>query len=397
MHPTTPRSPQTLAFALALAVAVGCSPSASESAAPSTSTGGQAGPAPARAGGNSGGSTTTAGGSSGGGASGAGGEGTETPPGADGTAGSPASTTGRGGTGDANPPGDAGGGGATTGGSDAAGNSSAGATDPGSDGDGDVTMTGPYDYPPEATLMPGVTAGKLIDVPVTGKIFASRTVQVYVPSGYVEKSPAPFLVLQDGPGYVTRFKLPTVLDNLIAKKQLPVMLAIFVPNGGAAKRSIEYDTLSDAYVRFVLEEILPAVEAGAPVKLTTDPEGRGAGGHSSGGIAAFTMGWQRPDQFRRILTHSGSFVSIRGGDKYPEIVKGMPRKPLRVYLSVGTKDNEAPRWQRGNEAMAAALKQQGYHYRFMLQMDGTHAQTFPASNLPEALLWLWRGYPIAGK
>jgi enterochelin esterase-like enzyme len=188
-----------------------------------------------------------------------------------------------------------------------------------------------------------------------------------------------------------------VLDNMIAKKQLPLMLAIFVPNGGAAKRSIEYDTLSDAYVRFVLEEILRAVEAMAPVKLTTDPEGRAAGGQSSGGIAAFSMGWYQPDQFRRILSNSGSFVSIRGGDKYPDVVKSMPRKPLRVYMSVGTKDTEAPRWQRGNENMAAALKAQGYHYRFMLQLDGTHAQTFPAANLPEALLWLWRGYPIAGK
>ena len=136
----------------------------------------------------------------------------------------------------------------------------AGVSDPGNEGDGNVMMTGPYDYPAEATLQPGVTAGKLIDVPIAGKIFAGRTVQVYVPSGYVDKTPAPFLVLQDGPAYVTRFKLPTVLDNLIAKKQLPLMLAIFVPNGGG-KRSVEYDTLSDAYVRFVLEEVLPAVEA----------------------------------------------------------------------------------------------------------------------------------------
>ena len=184
-------------------------------------------------------------------------------------------------------------------------------------------MNGPYNPPPEATLQPGVTAGKLMDVAVTAKVFpgANRTVQVYIPAGYVERTPAPFMVLQDGPSYVTRFKLPTVLDNMIAKKQLPPMLAIFVPNAGG-RRSVEYDTLSDAYVRFVLEDVLPAVEAGAPVKLTTDPEGRSAGGHSSGGIAAFTMGWERPDQFRRILTHSGSFVSIRGGDKYPGIVTG---------------------------------------------------------------------------
>jgi enterochelin esterase family protein len=259
-------------------------------------------------------------------------------------------------------------------------------------------MNGPYNAPAEATLQPGVTAGKLMDVAVTAKVFpgANRTVQVYIPAGYVERTPAPFMVLQDGPSYVTRFKLPTVLDNMIAKQQLPLMLAIFVPNAGA-RRSVEYDTLSDAYVRFVLEDVLPAVEAGAPVKLTTDPEGRSAGGHSSGGIAAFTMGWERPDQFRRILTHSGSFVSIRGGDKYPGIVKAAAAKPLRVFMSVGTKDNEPPRWQRGNENLAAAFKEKAYHYRLVIQNEGTHAQSYPASILPESLLWLWRGYPIAGK
>jgi S-formylglutathione hydrolase FrmB len=144
----------------------------------------------------------------------------------------------------------------------------------------------------------------------------------------------------------------------------------------------------------VLEDVLPAVEKAAPVKLTSDPEGRAAGGHSSGGIAAFSMGWYRPDQFRRILSHSGSFVSIRGGDKYPGVVTMAEPKPLRVYMSVGSKDNEAPRWQKGNENMAVALKQKGYHYRFVLQEGGTHQQTYPAANLPEALLWLWRGYPI---
>ena len=396
MYPATPRTSSfrhpALVAALALAVEVGCTPAASETpsstagsggSSGSGSSGGQAGTAPDRATGGNG--ATASGGSAGSNASGGAGD--------------------SGGSADATPSG-SGGSGSEPAAPDAGSTAETGSpavpgtgtvTDPGSEGDGNVMMTGPYDYPPEATLQAGVTAGKLIDVPVAGKIFAGRTVQVYVPNGYVDKTPAPFIVLQDGPSYVTRFKLPTVLDNMIAKKQLPLMLAIFVPNGGAAKRSIEYDTLSDAYVRFVLEEILPAVEAMAPVKLTTDPEGRAAGGHSSGGIAAFSMGWYQPDQFRRILSHSGSFVSIRGGDKYPDVVKSMSKKPLRVYMSVGTKDNEAPRWQRGNENMATALKAQGYHYRFMLQVNGTHAQTFPASNLPEALLWLWRGYPIAEK
>ena len=94
------------------------------------------------------------------------------------------------------------------------------------------------------------------------------------------------------------------------------------------------------------------------------------------------------------LAGGGSFVSLRGGDKYPAMIMGAESKPLRVYLSVGSKDNETPIWLNGNKNMAVAFKAKGYHYRFMLQNGGTHNQSFPASNLPEALLWLWRGYPI---
>jgi enterochelin esterase-like enzyme len=271
-------------------------------------------------------------------------------------------------------------------------------TDPGNEGDGNVSKNGPYNPPPEATLEAGVTAGKLADVAIESKVFpgGNRTVQVYIPTGYVEGTAAPFIVLQDGPSYVKNFKLNTVLDNMIAKKALPLMLAIFIPNGGG-RRSVEYDTLSDAYVRFVLEDVLPTVEKTLPVKLTTDPEGRAAGGHSSGGIAAFTMAWERPEQFRRVLSHSGSFVSLRGGDKYPGLVKAAGKKPLRVFLSVGSMDNENGRWKNGNDAMAAALAAQGYHHRYVLLNGGSHAQGSPAAILPESLLWLWRGYPIAGK
>ena len=243
-----------------------------------------------------------------------------------------------------------------------------------------------------------MTAGKLADVAIESKVFpgGNRTVQVYIPAGYVEGTAAPFIVLQDGPSYIKNFKLNTVLDNMIAKKELPLMLAIFVPNGGG-RRSVEYDTISDAYVRFVLEDVLPTVEKSLPVKLTTDPEGRAAGGHSSGGIAAFTMAWERPEQFRRVLSHSGSFVSLRGGNKYPDLVKAAAVKPLRVFMTVGSQDNENGRWKTGNDNLAAALAAQKYHYRYILLNGGTHAQGSPASILPESLLWLWRGYPIAGK
>jgi enterochelin esterase-like enzyme len=266
---------------------------------------------------------------------------------------------------------------------------------PGKEGDGNFTVNGPYMLPPEATLAAGVTAGKMEPVMVTSKIFPGhdRTLTVYTPASYVAGTAAPFMVIQDGPSYINNFKLNVVLDNMIAKKQLPALICIFVPNGGS-NRSFEYDSLSDLYVRFVMEDVLPAVEKNLPIKLTTDPEGRAAGGHSSGGIAAFLMGWYRPDQFHRILTHSGSFVSIRGGNKVPGMITMEAPRPLRVFLSVGTKDNESPRWQNGNEAMATSLAAKQYHYRFVLLDGGTHAQSYPASMLPESLLWLWRGYPI---
>jgi len=269
--------------------------------------------------------------------------------------------------------------------------------DPGKEGDGNFTIDGPYLLPPEATLAAGVTPGKMETVMVTSKIFPGhdRTVTVYSPAAYVAGTPAPFMVMQDGPNYINNFKLNVVLDNMIARRQLPAMICLFVPNGGS-NRSFEYDSLTDLYLRFVLQEVLPAVESQLPIKLTTDPEGRAAGGHSSGGIAAFTMGWHRPDQFRRILTHSGSFVNIRGGNKLPGLVTMTPAKPLRVFLSVGTNDLESGRWQRGNEDMARALAAQQYHYRFVLLNGGTHNQLSPASILPESLLWLWRGYPTAG-
>jgi len=274
-----------------------------------------------------------------------------------------------------------------------------GVTDPGTEGDGDFMINGPYRLPPEATLGQGVPAGRIQTIMVSSQVFAgtTRAVQVYTPSQYVPSTPVAFMVLQDGGAYIANFKLPTVLDNMIFKKQLPVIVAIFV-NANANNRSFEYDSLTDLYTRFVLDEVLPAVEKSFPIKLTTDPEGRSAGGHSSGGIAAFTMGWLRPDQFRRILTHSGSFTNIRGGDQYPNMVRmTTPNKPLRVYLSAGTNDLQPPRWQQANVNMAAALAAKSYHYRFVLLNGGTHDQSYPATNLPESLLWLWRGYPITGK
>lgn len=267
--------------------------------------------------------------------------------------------------------------------------------------DGDAVIDGPYDPPPEATPRTDIPHGRVETFEWSAStIFpgTSRPVAVYIPAQYRPGTEAALMVLQDGPSYLRNFKMDVVLDALIARKEVPVMVVVFVGNGGRAHRSEEYDSLGGAYSRFVLEEILPEVTRRYPVKLTSDPEGRCAGGHSSGGIAAFTMGWERPDQFHRILTHNGSFVDLRGGHVYPDLIRASPRKPLRVFLFSGTGDNGASaqptrNWPLANKAMAAALAEKGYSYRFVFANGGTHNQRFAASILPQTLIWLWRGYP----
>jgi enterochelin esterase-like enzyme len=245
----------------------------------------------------------------------------------------------------------------------------------------------------------------------TGEPF-TREVAVYVPAQYVGGTEAPFMVVQDG---ITFFQgtMVTVLDNLIAAGQLPAMVAIFVepgPDGGTpnGERSFEYDSVTDKYVEFVESELLPRVEAEAGVALTTDPEGRAAMGGSSGGAAAFTMGWLRPDSFRRILTYSGSFCDLQrtpdnpnGAWEYHEsLIAASAPKPLRVALSASENDlnwntdTDTKRdWVAANQAMAAALEAKGYAYRFVYAAGAEHVDwNVLQTTLPDTLRWLWQGY-----
>jgi enterochelin esterase family protein len=154
-------------------------------------------------------------------------------------------------------------------------------------------------------------------------------------------------------------------------------------------RSVEYDTLSDAYARFLLEEILPAV--GREHALTDDPERRAICGMSSGGICAWTVAWERPDAFRKVLSHIGSFTNIRGGHVYPAIIRKSPKKPLRVFLQDGSGDldNEHGNWPLANQEMAAALAFKGYDARFEYGTGG-HSGAHGGAILPDSLRWLWR-------
>jgi enterochelin esterase family protein len=202
---------------------------------------------------------------------------------------------------------------------------------------------------------------------------------------------------------------------MINTHQLPVMIAVLINPGPdvvlPSQRSLEYDTVSDAYLRFVETEILPKVASDYNVRLTTDPEGRASLGQSSGGTAAFTMGWFRPDLYRRILTYSGSFVALSPNATYPRgaweyhehIIAESAPKPLRVFLEAGQNDNNqnAQRnstlfgWLQANQNMAAVLKAKGYHYRYIYAAGAGHADgNVIGQTLPEELLWLWRGYPI---
>lgn len=234
---------------------------------------------------------------------------------------------------------------------------------------------------------------------------------LYVPAGYDGHTPVALMVFQDGGGYVKAdgaWRVPVVLDNLIAQKKLPLMAAIFINPGespaaatpvaagqktpGVRKnRSVEYDTLGAAYATFLLDEIMP--EARKHVAITDDPEGRGICGASSGGICAFTVAWERPDQFRKVYTTIGSFTNIRGGNAYPGLVRATDKKPIRIFQQDGARDivNQFGSWPEGNKAMAAALVEKGYDHQFVFG-EGAHNARHGASILPYALRWLWRDY-----
>lgn len=225
---------------------------------------------------------------------------------------------------------------------------------------------------------------------------------LYVPRQYDGSKPAAVMIFQDGGAYMDpngQFRTTVVFDNLIHKKQMPVTIGIFlnpgqIPAGEAdqkprSNRSFEYDTLSDQYARFLLEEILP--EVSKTYKLSDRPEHRAIGGISSGGICAFTAAWERPDAFSKVLSHVGSFTNIRGGHVYPSLIRKTERKPIRVFLQEGSNDldNLHGNWPLANQEMAAALKFSKYDYRFEYG-DGGHNGKHGGALMPESLRWLWR-------
>jgi enterochelin esterase-like enzyme len=259
---------------------------------------------------------------------------------------------------------------------------------------------------PDSLPRPGVPKGKVIPQKKwQSRIFAGteRDWWIYVPAQYKASRPAAVMVFQDGHQYVKQ--VPTVFDNLIHRGDMPVTAAVFIRPGtfadGRSNRSFEYDTLSDSYARFILEEMLPEVEK--TVKLRKDPESRAIAGLSSGAICAFTVAWERPDQVRRVLSWIGSYTNIaageskrEGGHNYPALIRRLPRKPIRMFMQDGEQDleGEAGSWPLANRAMERSLTWAGWDFR-MAWGRGFHSPKHGFSILPDSLRWLWRDH--AGK
>lgn len=315
---------------------------------------------------------------------------------------------------------------------------------PGTEGNGNVVIGPDYKVDPDLTDK-GNPKGKSFEFSMRladSKIFRGddatldpkkpvrkeRKIFVYVPAAYKDGTKAPLLVTLDGPSNMNLVR--NALDNLTISKdpsrKLPAFIVIGVENGGndgkGSERGLEYDTMSDRFARFINDEVLPAVLSNKEVKaaypniaFTEDPWGKGAMGCSSGGAAALTMGWFRPDLFRRLITYSGTFVDQQDDDapeeaKYPlgaweyhssmKLIETSEKKPLRIFTHVSEndirpKDPEETyhNWVMANERTAAALKAKGYDYRYVFSRATGHCdgKVFQQT-LADTLVWMWRGY-----
>lgn len=272
-----------------------------------------------------------------------------------------------------------------------------------------LRSTDEYPPPPESVVQPGVPRGDLLIFEFTGsRIFPGTTheVTVYVPRQYDPATPACVYVNQDG----VQWNAPTVFDNLIARRELPVIIGVFVRPGVVPaadpahaldrfNRSYEYDGLGDAYARFLLDELLPFVEMksttdGRVIRLSHSGNDRAIGGSSSGAICAFTAAWERPDAFTRVFSAIGTYVGLRGGDRYPTLIRKTEPKPLRIFLQDGASDLNiyGGDWWMANQTMERALTFAGYDVTHVWG-EGTHNGRQGAALFPDAIRWLWRDWP----
>ncbi|HLH03301.1 MAG TPA: alpha/beta hydrolase-fold protein [Bryobacteraceae bacterium] len=268
-------------------------------------------------------------------------------------------------------------------------------------------------YNPDSYPKPGVSQGKLSEkFTITSKIYDGMKADywIYASPGVDPKVPAALMVWQDGQtlinGDLSKLRLFTVTENLVAQKRIPPMVYVLIAPGfspdGKAMRSVEYDTVSDRYNRFLLDEVLPEVEK--LYRLRQDGYSRGIAGESSGGICSFNSAWFNPEKFARVHSTIGSYTSIQwrpdqkqdGGNLYPFMVRKLPKRNIRVWMSDGADDleNDHGSWPLQNIQLANSLKMRGYDYHFRFG-QATHDSAQAAIDLPESLTWLWRGYDPA--
>jgi hypothetical protein len=290
---------------------------------------------------------------------------------------------------------------------------------------GEPAKTDQYFLGPDSKPQEGVPTGAVTKHEIVSQVYDGLkfTYQVYVPAQYDGAKPACVFIGQDGNNFVRKineqtkqpgaWQVPVVLDNLIHKKEIPVTIGIFIDPSSQRDRAMEYDTLSDRYARFVIDEVLP--EVGKTWKLTSDPEGRAVAGFSSGAICAFTMAWERPDAFRKVASFFGSYTSIAfrpaqgdkpmqpGGDIYPTLIRRTPIKPLTIFIQDGSNDlnNQFGNWYLANQQMVSALEwanrnpPRGSTAKYKLQTafgDGGHTANHGGSIFPDVMRFLLKDY-----
>jgi enterochelin esterase-like enzyme len=247
-----------------------------------------------------------------------------------------------------------------------------------------------------------------------------HTYWVYVPAQYDPQTPAHLMVFNDGQAFMAPegdLRVQNVMDNLIYRREIPVMLVVFINPGRRpdqpepnpkdwgdrnTNRPVEYNSLDDRYPRVIVDELLPALNK--EYKISANPDHRGIGGASSGAIAAFTVAWERPNHFRKVLSLIGSYTNLRGGHVYPEVIRKAEKKPLRIYLQDGRNDNRALRpddsydekrdWFYQNVRLMEALTEKGYDLNYTWGI-GRHSQKQGGAILPDMLRWLWRDHAVS--
>lgn len=279
-----------------------------------------------------------------------------------------------------------------------------------------------YRLGPDSLPQEGVPKGE-IRGPYTlpSKVYpgTQHTYWVYVPAQYDPAVPAALMVFQDGHAFKEEngdVRAQNVMDNLIYRREIPVMIGVFINPGRTPEqpepnarewgdrttnRPTEYNSLDDRYARVITEELMPVLYK--EYNLSKDPEHHGIGGSSSGAIAAFTVAWERPNHFRKVLSNVGSFTNIRGGHAYPDKILAGPKKPIRIYLCDGRNDNRGIRngvydekwdWFLQNVRMQKALTAKGYDVNWSWGM-ALHGQKMGGAMMPEMMRWLWRDGPVS--